>query len=94
MPRRPANHHAMEAWTLPQLAPNPPCLTSPLSYMLDVVNDETADPARRDRMAVAAAPYCHPRIADKGKKAVEAETAQRAGDDTEWAGDLAGDWEQ
>ena len=44
-------------------------------------------------MAIAAAPYCHPRIADKGKKAVEAETAGKAGDDTEWAGDLAG-WEQ
>ena len=40
-------------------------------------------------------PYCHPRIADKGKKAQEAETAQRAGEGGEWAGDLGGDdWQQ
>lgn len=45
-------------------------------------------------MAIAAAPYCHPRLADKGKKAVEAEAARDAGgDDSGWADDLAG-WEQ
>ena len=63
--------------------------------MLSVVNDPAAPPARRDKMAIAAAPYCHPRIADKGKKAQEAETAQRAGEGGEWAGDLGGDdWQQ
>jgi phage terminase small subunit len=41
----------------------------PLAHMLDVMNDETAAPARRDRMAVAAAAYVHPRVPDVvGKK--------------------------
>lgn len=31
----------------------------PLSYMLAVMNDEEADEARRDRMAIAAAPFVH-----------------------------------
>lgn len=30
--------------------------------MLAVMNDETADKLRRDRMAVAAAPFVHPKI--------------------------------
>jgi hypothetical protein len=43
---------------------------TPLEYMLDVMNDDSADAARRDRMAQAAAPYVHGRVADtaKGKK--------------------------
>jgi hypothetical protein len=35
---------------------------TPLHYMLSVVADPTADVDRRDRMAIAAAPFCHPRI--------------------------------
>jgi hypothetical protein len=35
----------------------------PLDYMLSVMRDETAPPARRDEMAKAAAPFCHPRLA-------------------------------
>lgn len=35
---------------------------SPLEYMLEVMRDPTADKERRDRMAIAAAPYCHPRL--------------------------------
>jgi hypothetical protein len=31
----------------------------PLEYMLSVINDSTASPTRRARMALAAAPYCH-----------------------------------
>lgn len=34
---------------------------SPLEYMLGVMNDDDADAGRRDRMAVAAAPYVHPK---------------------------------
>lgn len=37
---------------------------TPLEYMLDVMNDPTADPHRRDRMAVAAAQYMHRRSAE------------------------------
>ena len=41
----------------------------PLAYMLDIMNDGTVDPARRDRMAIAAAPFCHPRLSEPvGKK--------------------------
>jgi hypothetical protein len=35
----------------------------PLEYMIRVMRDETAEPARRDAMAVAAAPYLHARLA-------------------------------
>lgn len=32
---------------------------SPLDFMLAVMRDETEDEQLRDRMAIAAAPYCH-----------------------------------
>ncbi len=35
---------------------------TPRDYMLRVMRDETVDPARRDAMAKAVAPYCHPRL--------------------------------
>ena len=34
----------------------------PLDYMLRIMRDETADKAARERMAVAAAPYVHPKL--------------------------------
>ncbi len=34
----------------------------PLEHMLKVMNDPNADNERRDRMAVAAAPYVHPKL--------------------------------
>ena len=34
---------------------------TPLEYMLGVMNDDDADDARRDRMAMAAAPFVHAR---------------------------------
>jgi hypothetical protein len=42
----------------------------PLDYMLAVVRDPTAAQCRRDRMAIAAAPYCHLRTTEAplGKK--------------------------
>ena len=62
----------------------------PLDYMLSVIRDPTATQDRRDRMAIAAAPYCHPRVAEryKGKKDEQAETAELAGLGTLWAEDL------
>jgi hypothetical protein len=62
----------------------------PLEYMLAVMNDPTADDTRRDRMAIAAASFCHPRMAETGigKKARETEAASIAGAGTLWAGDL------
>lgn len=34
----------------------------PLAYMLAVMRDGREDPKRQDAMAIAAAPYCHPRL--------------------------------
>jgi hypothetical protein len=61
---------------------------SPLAYLLSVIRDPGADKARRDRLAIACLPFCHARLAEKTKKAVEAEAAAKAGVETEWAGDL------
>jgi hypothetical protein len=63
---------------------------TPLQYMLGVLNDPEADHARRDRMAIAAAPFVHPRVADNrfGKKDALAEAAETAGDDSDWGDDL------
>lgn len=62
---------------------------SPLEHLLAIMNDPSADPARRDKAAVSAAPYCHARVADKGVKAQQAETAEKAGGvGSEWADDL------
>jgi hypothetical protein len=36
---------------------------TPLDYMLRVMRDPEAQPARRDAMAIAAAPYVHPKLA-------------------------------
>jgi hypothetical protein len=62
----------------------------PLEYMLLVMNDPEADMARRDRMAMAAAPYCHPRVSDTriGKKEQATEAAETAAVGTAWAEDL------
>jgi phage terminase small subunit len=47
----------------------------PLAYMLRVMNDPAETTERRDRMAVSAAPYIHPRASELGKKE---ETEKRA----------------
>jgi hypothetical protein len=49
----------------------------PLAYMLEIMNDPDVDIVRRDRMAQAAAPYCHPRKADVPARA-KAEAAEKA----------------
>lgn len=63
---------------------------SPLDYMLTVLNDAEADAGRRDRMAVAAAPYCHPKQSEAagGKKEAAAEAATTAGTGSSWGNDL------
>lgn len=40
----------------------------PLEYMVAVMNDPDADELRRDRMAVAAAPFLHAKSGETGKK--------------------------
>jgi phage terminase small subunit len=51
---------------------------TPLNYMLGVMRDPAADPLRRDRMAIAAAPFVHKRTADapEGAKAAAAKRAK------------------
>lgn len=53
---------------------------TPLEYMLTVMNDEEADAARRDRMAQAAAPFCHPRkeSVGQGKREAREDDAKEA----------------
>jgi hypothetical protein len=60
---------------------------TPLEYMLAVVNDPNADLARRDRMAVAAAPFTHPRVAEAryGKKDAEKDRAEERAEDEKYA---------
>jgi len=52
----------------------------PLDYMLKVMNDPAEDKDMRARMATAAAPYVHARIAEgKGKKDEKVDRAKQAG---------------
>jgi len=52
---------------------------TPLEYMLKVMNDKTeTDKARRDKMAVSAAPYIHSRKGEGGKKGEREERAKKA----------------
>lgn len=53
---------------------------TPLQYMLFVMNAPEVDVNRRDKMAIAAAPYVHERAIDKklGKKEQRLESAKRA----------------
>ena len=74
-----------EGWT--RTAAHEP--QSPLGYMLSVMNDPDANARRRDRMAVAAAPFVHSRASDQGKKGQRQEDADRAAQgDSEWGSDL------
>jgi hypothetical protein len=58
--------------------------------MLAVMNDASTDNVRRDRMAIAAAPYVHAKPSDApvGKKEAAAAAAQTAGEGSEWGDDL------
>lgn len=53
---------------------------TPLDYMLKVMRDPREDAGRRDRMAIAAAPYCHSRKGEGlGKKQEKDDKAKAAG---------------
>jgi Mg-chelatase subunit ChlD len=49
---------------------------TPLEYMLAVMNDTGAEQSRRDRMAIAAAPFVHGRASEQGKKETLADAAK------------------
>lgn len=50
---------------------------SPLEYMLLVMNSDEVDDGRRDRMAVAAAPFVHTKMGEGGKKEQKDEAAKK-----------------
>jgi hypothetical protein len=43
----------------------------PLDYMLSVMRDDKVEPKRRDAMAMAAAPYVHPKLSAVEAKPIE-----------------------
>lgn len=62
---------------------------TPLEYMLTVMRDAKADAARRDRMAIAAAPFVHGRASDVAKPGTKEQAqaaAVTAAAGTEWDG--------
>lgn len=65
-----------EVVTPPELGDADPIDSTPLDYMLSVMNDPNADAARRDRMAIAAAPFMHPRKEPVGQGKREAAQAK------------------
>ena len=53
---------------------------TPLEYMLEIMNDDSADTDRRDKMAGMAAPYVHARAGTgPGKKQEKQDRARSAG---------------
>lgn len=66
-------------------------LQTPLEYMIAVMNDETVEPERRDRMAYQAAPLYHPKPVDPNapKKLGKKEERQQIADEAASAGDYA-----
>src|SRR5687767_6713638 len=77
---KPAVRDTPDAQDAPDDVPvNPTESRTPLEFMLAVMNDPGQSPNRRDRMAIAAAPFIHERAGEKGKKEEKAEAAKRAG---------------
>src|SRR5262245_58742258 len=64
---------------------------SPLEYLINRINDVTVTSDTRDRLAIATAPYCHPRLSEPqrvGKKEKAEKAATNAGVGTVWGSDL------
>lgn len=57
---------------------------TPLEYMLGVMNNEAEEPARRDRMAQAAAPYVRAKLAPKAAGADELPSTEQKTAEAEW----------
>lgn len=51
---------------------------TPLEYMMSVLNDSSVDESRRDRLAIAAAPFVHARAGEGGKKDERQAAAKKA----------------
>lgn len=57
---------------------------TPLEYMLSIMNNPAEEPSRRDRMAMAAAPFCHAKADALSKKDQVEATARTAEKGTDW----------
>ena len=57
----------------------PPDLSNlmPLDYLLEVMRDHTEERGRRMQAATLAAPYCHPKKGEAGKKEEKAAAAKK-----------------
>lgn len=64
---------------MPAIVPKNLAHETPLEYMLRVINDPNTDDLRRDRLAVAAAPYLHPKAGEAGKKEIKQDAAKAVG---------------
>lgn len=51
---------------------------TPLEYALEVMNDPSIDEMRRDRMAIAALPFMHPKKGEIGKREADVDNAKVA----------------
>jgi hypothetical protein len=51
---------------------------TPLEFMLRIMNDPAEDPTRRDRMAQAAAPYVHAKLAPRAAAPAEPTAPEKA----------------
>jgi hypothetical protein len=67
-----------------RLQPEARTAADPLTYLRSVMADEAADPARRDRAAIALLPYLHRRADAGGKKAAAEAAARDAEAGTDW----------
>ena len=76
-PRRPAMDLSSDYMPAPGDNSAAPRRT-PLEYLVDLYNDPTVDPHRRDRACIACLPYLHRNLAKVGKKE-QAEKAAHAG---------------
>ena len=62
---------------------------SPLAYLLVRINDPMVPAETRDKLAIAACPFCHPRAGyGVGKKAAAAAASKDAGRGSAWGDDL------
>lgn len=63
----------------PQEPEPPPDLSNlmPLDYLLEVMRDHTEERSRRMHAATLAAPYCHPKKGESGKKEEKAAAAKK-----------------
>lgn len=67
-------------WPFGKQQPEPPPDLSklmPLDYLLEVMRDPTEERGRRMQAATLAAPYCHPKKGEAGKKEEKAAAAKK-----------------